>query len=68
MSSICKTLRIERKAKRITLKQLAERVQSTDAYLSTIETGKQNPTIGIVEKIAEELGLELRLQKKGVTF
>jgi transcriptional regulator with XRE-family HTH domain len=44
-----------RQASHFTLKQLAERVGCTDAYLSQIENGRVSPSISSLKKIADAL-------------
>lgn len=46
---------------KITLKELANKIGSTPKTLCEIETGKSNPTIGLISRIAKELDLELTL-------
>ena len=54
-----------RKQKKIYQYQLAEKVGVSQAYLSQLEKGKkQNPTIDIIVKICNELGLEIRILYK----
>jgi transcriptional regulator with XRE-family HTH domain len=44
-----------RTASRLTLKQLAEKVGCTDAYLSQVENGRVSPSISSLKKIADGL-------------
>lgn len=46
-----------RKIKRITQEDLAEKADLTVSYISKIETGKKNPTIAVIEKIAHAMGV-----------
>jgi transcriptional regulator with XRE-family HTH domain len=48
-------LRAHRQSNNLTLKQLAEKVGCTDAYLSQIENGRVSPSIASLKKIAEAL-------------
>lgn len=47
-----------RKIKKITQEELAERSNLTMSYISKIETGKKNPTMAVIEKIADGLGMD----------
>ena len=47
---------------------LARRVGLTARYLAMIERGEANPTLGVVERIAEALGLELELLARPPVF
>lgn len=48
-------IRALRQNEHLTLKQLAERVGCTDAYLSQLENGRVSPSIASLRKIAEAL-------------
>src|SRR5580658_8814972 len=50
-------VRRRRKAQKITLEQLAERTGLTPHYLSTIETGKRNPSVTTLLSLARGLGV-----------
>lgn len=54
---IGKALRLARTAKSMTQKELAQRVGCTANYLSIVERGDGNPSLGLVEKLARELGM-----------
>lgn len=43
----------------ITQEQLSERININSKYLSSIERGKENPTLDILIKIAESLNVSL---------
>jgi transcriptional regulator with XRE-family HTH domain len=60
LSAISKNIRQLRKERALSLESLAERSGVSKAMLSQIEKGKVNPTIGILWKIAEGLGVQLR--------
>ena len=45
--------------KRITQEQLAEKININPKYLSSIERGKENPTLDILIKIAKSLDVNL---------
>lgn len=47
-----------RKIKGMTQEILAERADLTVSYISKIETGKKNPTIAVIEKIAHAMGVD----------
>ena len=47
---------------------LARRLGLTARYLAMIERGEANPTLGVVERIAEALGLELELLARPPVF
>ncbi len=57
-------IRQRRKSLKITQGQLAELAGVSLNTLSRIESGKANPTIDVIEKIAEILGLKLELKIK----
>lgn len=48
-------IRAQRKAAHLTLKQLAEKVGCSDAYLSQVENGRVSPSISSLKKIADAL-------------
>ncbi len=50
-------LKKQRLKKRMSQGVLCHRLGVDRAYISTIENGKQNPTLATVEKIAKELGI-----------
>lgn len=50
-----KKIRTYRKAKRMTLKDLAELVDTSVSFLSDIERGRSNPSINRLTRIAEAL-------------
>jgi len=43
----------------ITQKELADKVQIAQSYLSEIETGKANPSFQIIQRIALKLGVSM---------
>lgn len=57
MVSIGDNIRKYRKIKNITQKELGETVGISNTYLSDIETGRTNPSIKTLKKIAK--GLEI---------
>lgn len=48
-----------RKIKGITQEQLAEKADLTVSYISKIEGAKKNPTVAVVNKIAQGLGVDI---------
>jgi transcriptional regulator with XRE-family HTH domain len=48
-------IRSHRQSNHLTLKQLAEKVGCSDAYLSQIENGRVSPSISSLKKIASAL-------------
>lgn len=48
-------IRAQRQSNNLTLRQLAEKVGCTEAYLSQIENGKVSPSIASLKKIADGL-------------
>lgn len=48
-------IKARRQSNHLTLKQLAEKVGCTDAYLSQIENGRVSPSIASLKKIADAL-------------
>jgi transcriptional regulator with XRE-family HTH domain len=48
-------IRAQRQSNNLTLRQLAEKVGCTEAYLSQIENGKVSPSIASLKKIADAL-------------
>jgi transcriptional regulator with XRE-family HTH domain len=52
-------VRRRRKAQGLTLEQLAERSGLTFSYLSTVETGKRDPSLSTMRALATALGVAL---------
>jgi transcriptional regulator with XRE-family HTH domain len=50
-------LKITRSAKKLSLQELADRTELSQSYLSMIESGKREPTLSSLEKIAHALGV-----------
>lgn len=48
-----------RKASRLTQEQLAERANLHAKYVSSLECGRENPTLDVFLKISSALGLEV---------
>jgi transcriptional regulator with XRE-family HTH domain len=66
VKSVGKTIKERRNALQITQSSLAELAKISLNTLYKIERGEANPTIDIIEKIAEVLGLELKLEAKKI--
>lgn len=62
--SIGSTIKQRRNALKITQPDLANLAKISVNSLYKIERGEGNPTIDILEKIADVLGLELKLEAK----
>jgi transcriptional regulator with XRE-family HTH domain len=50
-------LKLTRSAKKLSLEALSERADLSQSYLSMIESGKREPTLSSVQKIANALGI-----------
>ena len=61
-----KSIRLRRKALKITQPNLAQLAKVSTNTLYKIERGQTNPTIDIIEKITDVLGLELKLEVKKI--
>ena len=59
-------IRVRRKLLRLRQRDLAELAGVTLRGLTDLENGKANPTINQLAKVAEVLGLELRLLESSV--
>jgi len=63
--SLGENIRRARKVRGWTQKELAERVESDASYMNRIETGKANPSIAVLARIAEALEVSLDALVKG---
>jgi transcriptional regulator with XRE-family HTH domain len=63
---IGKSIKLRRKALKITQPDLAQLAKVATNTLYKIERGQANPTMDIIEKIADVLGLEVKLDIKKV--
>lgn len=63
---LIKTLKERREALKVTQEHLAELSGVGLRTLKAIESGKGNPTIETLNKLAEVLGLELKLEVRKV--
>ncbi|HEY3687391.1 MAG TPA: XRE family transcriptional regulator [Streptosporangiaceae bacterium] len=52
-------LRAVRRARKLTLLAVAKRAEISEGYLSQVERGIANPSIGTLQQIAEALGLKI---------
>lgn len=59
LNQVADNIRIERLRKRLSQEKLAENIGISTKYLNMIENRKANPTIVIVIKICNALGLGL---------
>lgn len=66
VQEIGKRIRLRRKALKITQPNLAQLAKVSTNTLYKIERGQSNPTIDIIEKITDVLGLELKLEVKKI--
>lgn len=62
------TIRSRRKALKITQPHLAELAGISVNSLYKIERGEANPTLELIEKIADVLGLEVKLEVKRISL
>ncbi|MBX2924778.1 MAG: helix-turn-helix transcriptional regulator [Chitinophagaceae bacterium] len=65
--NIGKAIKQRRKGLKITQPDLAQLATVATNTLYKIERGQANPTLDIIEKIADVLGLELKLEVKKTT-
>lgn len=54
-------IKAARKSKKMTQKELGERLGITEFTVSKYESGKENPTILTLHRIAESLGYDLEI-------
>ena len=54
-------LRTARKSKGLTQKEMGERVGITESAYSRYESGKQNLTLDTLQKVAEAMGVSVRI-------
>jgi transcriptional regulator with XRE-family HTH domain len=64
VKEIGKGIKIRRKALRITQPDLAQLANVATNTLYKIERGQANPTLDIIEKITNVLGMEIKLEVK----
>ena len=51
-----------RKTQNLTQKELSERTGITQADISRIEKGTRNPSLGMLKRLADGLGLQLKVE------
>lgn len=56
--NLARHLRVARTNKNMTQEQLAERAGTTSVYISMIESLRTNPSLALVEKLAQALGVD----------
>ncbi|MBS1666373.1 MAG: helix-turn-helix domain-containing protein [Bacteroidetes bacterium] len=66
IQEIGNSIKLRRKALKITQPNLAQLAKVATNTLYKIERGQANPTIDILEKITDVLGLEVKLEVKKV--
>ena len=57
--SLCSKIKILRKSRGVSQEDLAKQSEITRTYLTQIENGKVNPSIGKIKKISENLNISL---------
>jgi transcriptional regulator with XRE-family HTH domain len=57
---VARQVREMRRARHLSQRQLAGRMQVPRTYISKIENGKATPTLGSLERLATALGVEVR--------
>lgn len=67
IQDIGKSIKLRRKALKITQPDLAQLAKVATNTLYKIERGQANPTMDIIEKITGVLGLEIKLEVKKIT-
>lgn len=67
-SELGKSIKARRNALRITQPDLAEMAGISVNTLYKIERGQANPTVKVLNKLAEVLGMELKLEVKKPKF
>jgi transcriptional regulator with XRE-family HTH domain len=64
VQEIGKGIKLRRKALKITQPDLAQLAKVATNTLYKIERGQANPTLDIIEKITDVLGMEIKLEVK----
>jgi transcriptional regulator with XRE-family HTH domain len=64
VKEIGKSIKLRRKALKITQPDLAQLAKVATNTLYKIERGQANPTLDIIEKITDVLGMEIKLEVK----
>lgn len=60
--SLARSLVLARKEKHMTQKELSEKTGINQADISKIETGNANPALSTLQRLAEGMGMVLRLE------
>lgn len=68
VKSLGETIRKRRKELSITQPHLAELAEISTNTLYKLERGKGNPSLEVINKLADVLGMELRLEVKKTTL
>jgi transcriptional regulator with XRE-family HTH domain len=55
-----KKLRKLREARDMSQAALAKKAKISEGYLLRLEAGRQDPTLGVIERLAEALGVKAR--------
>ncbi|WP_411235335.1 helix-turn-helix domain-containing protein [Marivita sp. S0852] len=58
-SRVSRNIQRIRREKNLSQEEVAHRADSHQTYLSGVETGKRNPSILVVERIAKALGVDV---------
>ena len=61
-SEISRIIATKRLEKKMSMKELAKRANTTQAVISRLENMNANPSIGLLQKIASALNLHLKIQ------
>ena len=64
VQEIGKSIKLRRKALKLTQPDLAQLAKVATNTLYKIERGQANPTLDIIEKITDVLGMEIKLEVK----
>lgn len=56
---VAKNLQRIRRDKAMTQEELAHKAKIHQTYLSGLETGKRNPSIGVLERVARALDIDI---------
>ena len=61
MAALGEFIRSQRASERLSLRDLAERAEVSNAYLSQVERGLHEPSVRVLQAIAAGLGVQLDL-------
>lgn len=59
---IIKAMLDARKLQNLTQEELAKKTGIDQAYISKLENGTRNPTINLLKRLAEGLGMDLKIE------